>query len=118
MLWAESESWLSEGLQYKCTFNTSIRIFIDMVYDGALRYPMGWTVLFSSIILKKSLLKNWKSNEPPLLIQWMNKMHYFFNMKKIWATERNRIVQFEVIWYRVLPALEIEAVGTCRSEHV
>jgi hypothetical protein len=32
--------------------------FHDLAYKGAVRYPMGRTILFSSIILKKCVLKN------------------------------------------------------------
>lgn len=55
-LWEELESWLSV-LQCKFTFNLFIGILQDMAYGGAVRYPMGCTILFSSLILKKLLLK-------------------------------------------------------------
>ena len=46
------ESWLSEVLQFKMTFNPSIYIFQDTAYEGVVRYPMDWTIHFSSTILK------------------------------------------------------------------
>jgi hypothetical protein len=49
-----------------------------MVYEGAVRYPMGWKILFSKIILKKCLL-NWKSTNPPSLTKW--KGGYYLNVE-------------------------------------
>jgi hypothetical protein len=34
-----------------------------MAYEGAVRYPMGWTILFSSIILKKMLTQKLEINQ-------------------------------------------------------
>jgi hypothetical protein len=62
-LWVELEMWLSEVSQWKLTFYPSVCIFQDMAYKGAeIPYPMRWTILFSSIILKYIYLKT--ENQP------------------------------------------------------
>jgi hypothetical protein len=64
------------------------------------RYPIGWTILFSSIIFKKCILKNWKSTNSSMITRAQN-------VESAWAMERNKMVQFEAIWQRVMQALEM-----------
>ena len=69
------------------------------------RYPLSWIIVFSSIILKKLILKHWKSTHPPTLLHWKREMSYFLNMEKTIAMEKNKSTQFEIIWAKVLEAL-------------
>lgn len=34
-------------------------------------------------------------------------MIYYLNIESVWARERNRMVQFEAMWQRVMQALEM-----------
>jgi hypothetical protein len=81
-----------------------------MAFEGAVRYPMGWAIL-SSIILKKHVLKNWKSANPASLTQWKGQMLYYLHFLSVWATERNKMVPFEAMWWRVIRAHEQVGLG-------
>ena len=81
-LWAELERWLSEVSQCQFTFNPSICIFEDMAYGGVVRYPNGLDniILVNFCILKKLLLKYWKSNDSPTLRDWKDQMLYYLKL--------------------------------------
>ena len=61
-------------------------VFKRTTYGGEVRYPMGWTILFSPMILKKIKFKY-----PSSLRHLMNEM-YCLNIEKVWAMEKNRTV--------------------------
>lgn len=75
--------------------------------QDTVRYPQRWIILFSSIVLKKLILKHWKSTYPPMLLHWKKEMCYYLNMEKTIAIENNKLTQFEIIWGEIIQALGI-----------
>lgn len=88
ILWVTLESWLSEVLQCKCTFNQTVCIFQDMPYGGVVRYTIVWTTLFSSLILKKRIQKTMEINQFAIYKMEKNRMIYY------WSSMSHREKQF------------------------
>jgi hypothetical protein len=59
------------------------------------------------MILKKCILKYWKSTNAPLLTQWKGQMLYYLNVERVWVMERTKMMQFEAMWQRVMQVLEM-----------
>ena len=69
------------------------------------RYPMGWQITFSSLIFKKLILKNWKNENAPSVECWKNSMKYYLNLERSLSVDRNKEVQFSVVWNAIYEAL-------------
>ncbi len=87
--WFDIKQQLSETYGVTFNFNPLNCIFRNVLQD-TVRYPRSWDILFSTIILKKLILKYWKSKHPPTLLQWKKEMYHYLIMEKITASEKNK----------------------------
>ena len=69
------------------------------------RYPMGWQIMFSSLIFKKLILKNWKNENAQSVDCWKNSMKYYLNLERSLSVDRNKEGQFSVVWNAIYEAL-------------
>ena len=62
------------------------------------KYPIGWMVIFSSLVYKKLILKDWKGSEAPSLQLWKGLMKYYLSIERSMFEDRNRRRQFNKVW--------------------
>ena len=100
--WRKIEEWMSNICQRKMDFSSDKCIFQHM---ENVRYPMGWQIMFSSLIFKKLILKNWKNENAPSVEYWKNSMKYYLNLGRSLSVDRNKEGQFYVVWNTIYEAL-------------
>ena len=100
--WRKIEEWMSDICKRKMDFSSGKCIFQHM---ENVRYPMGWQIMFSSLIFKKLILKNWKNENAPSVDCWKNSMKYYLNLERSLSVDRNKEGQFSVVWNAIFEAL-------------
>ena len=93
---------MSDICKRKMDFSPKTYIFQHM---ENVRYPMGWQIMFSSLIFKKLILKNWKNENAPSVEYWKNSMKYYLNLERSLSVDRNKEGQFSVVWSAIYEAL-------------
>lgn len=101
-VWKDLEKWLSNVHDAPICLTPQICLFQD---TGQIKYPTGWMILFSALVLKKVILKNWKDTTTLTLDNWKSLMKYYLNIEKALAEENNKIIQFNDIWSKIILAL-------------
>ena len=75
--WLDIERWLSNICKQKFVFTPEACLLQNVT---KMKYPMGWQLIFSSLVYKKLLLQNWKNTDTPGLEKWKNVMKYYLNI--------------------------------------
>ena len=100
--WRKIEEWMSDICKRKMDFPPKTCIF---QHTENVRYPMGWQIIFSSLIFKKLILKNWKNENAPSVESWKNSMKYYLNLERSLSVDSNKEGQFSVVWSAIYEAL-------------
>ena len=100
--WFNIESLLSNICKEKFIFTPETCLLQSV---GKLKYPRGWQTVYSSLVFKKLLLKNWKNKETPGIEQWRSSMKYYLHIEKGISDDKNKNKQFDFVWKRIFEAL-------------
>lgn len=101
-IWKSIESWLCKYTNKTIVFSPRRCIFQDI--EG-MRYPTSWQLLFSSLILKKLIVQNWKNKEAPSIENWKALMKYYLCIERSMSEDKNKKKQFESQWSQIYNAL-------------
>ena len=100
--WLEIQKWMTTTCRIKFEFTVMRCIFQN---TDTLKYPIGWMVIFSSLVYKKLILKDWKGSEAPSLQLWKGLMKYYLSIERSMFEDRNRRRQFNKVWQDLYEAL-------------
>lgn len=100
-LWNEIQDWMSSIFQKQMHFSLELCIFQNA---EAFHYPVGWQILFSSLICKKLILKHWRQTQAPSLNSWKGLMRYYLTIEKTLANDNNKVKQFNDVWKHIYEA--------------
>ena len=97
------QKWMTTSLLVESNLNSVIRCIFQNT--DTLKYPIGWMVIFSSLVCKKWILKDWKGSEAPSLQLWKGLMKYYLSIERSMFEDRNRRRQFNKVWQDLYEAL-------------
>ncbi len=100
--WLEIQKWMTNTCKIKVKLTALNSIFQK---KDELKYPLGWGVLFSSLVYKKLILRYWKDTEVPSLHEWKGLMKYYLSIEKSIFEDRNKRHQFNTVWQDIFEAL-------------
>ena len=100
--WNEIQDWISTICKTKMQFSVQLCIFQN---PEGVRYPMGWLIMFSSLVYKKLILKYWKDAEAPTLKNWKELMKYYLTIENTLSEDNNKTKQFNEVWKHIYEAL-------------
>ena len=100
--WRKMEQWLSHTCNQNFQLTPEICLFQNV---QNIRYPTGWQIIYSSLVLKKVILQNWKNKKPPSFEKWRGLMKYYLNIERTMSEDSNKNKQFDSVWKNIFEAL-------------
>ncbi len=105
-LWADLQRWLTEKLKVSIYLSPSLCLINDTQCNNTKKYPVGWIILLTSLVIKKLILHYWKDTRSPSIYHWKINMLHILEKEQYPATERKQTQQFKQIWSDIINVLQ------------